>query len=474
VLLDLWLEGAEEGFRILKRIKEDLPQVQVVVISGHGTVETAVRAVKNGAFDFIEKPLSADKLLLTVQRALEFRRLSEENRALRKRNFREEKLFVGASPSMRALLNTVEMVAPTPASVLITGENGVGKELVAQTIHSLSDRASRPMIALNCAAIPEELVESELFGHEKGAFTGADRRRQGRFDLANMSTLFLDEIGDMSMKTQAKILRILQEQKFERVGGSKTVGVDVRIIAASNKDLQEEIEHGRFRKDLYYRLNVVPLVVPPLRERREDIPGLSQIFLAACIAANRLEPKSLAPELLNELRSRTWPGNIRELKNTVERLAITTPGPVISVDPDAPDAKGRVPAGSAPMAADEGWLRLPYREAKSEFEKRYFRVQLDAHDGNVTRTAEDIKVDRSTIHKKLHELGFRCDEPRAASNGAQAAPAPNGAQARSPASPNGVQAPAAPNGTARTAQNGAGPGPGLGPRAPGAEEDALP
>ncbi|MDR1314680.1 MAG: sigma-54 dependent transcriptional regulator [Deltaproteobacteria bacterium] len=414
VVLDLWMGGSEEGFSVLSHIQEERPQVPVVVISGHGNVETAVKAVKNGAFDFIEKPLSADKLLLTVQRALDFRRLSEENRVLRRRSFREEKLFVGASASMRALLNTIEMVAPTPASVLITGENGVGKELVAQTIHSLSDRASRPMTELNCAAIPEELVESELFGHEKGAFTGADRRRQGRFDLANHSTLFLDEIGDMSLKTQAKILRILQEQKFERVGGAKTISVDVRIIAASNKDLLVEIERGAFRKDLYYRLNVVPLLVPPLRERREDIPGLSQLFLGACVEANRLEPKSLAPSLVEELRNREWPGNIRELKNTIERLAITTPGPVISSDPEAEgELIRRMTSRPKDGGPAEDWLALPYREAKAEFEKRYFKFQLDAHDGNVTKTAEAINLDRSTIHKKLNELEIKTDGAKA-------------------------------------------------------------
>ncbi|MDR1081205.1 MAG: sigma-54 dependent transcriptional regulator [Deltaproteobacteria bacterium] len=413
VVLDLWMGGSEEGFTVLNHISEERPQLPVVVISGHGNVETAVKAVKNGAFDFIEKPLSADKLLLTVQRALDFRRLSEENRVLRGKSFREGKLFVGASASMLALIKTIEMVAPTPASILITGENGVGKEIVAQTVHSLSDRASRPMVEINCAAIPEELVESELFGHEKGAFTGADRKRHGKFDTANHSTLFLDEIGDMSLKTQAKILRILQEQKFERVGGAKTISVDVRIIAASNKDLQVEIERGTFRNDLYYRLNVVRLVVPPLRDRLEDIPGLSRLFLASYVEANRLEPKTLDPAFMDELRKRDWPGNIRELKNTIERLAITTPGAVISTYPEySPGGAGRPASGSGNGGGGDGWMLLPYREAKAEFERRYFRLQLDAHDGNVTKTAEDINLDRSTIHKKLNELEIKTDVPR--------------------------------------------------------------
>jgi two-component system nitrogen regulation response regulator NtrX len=308
---------------------------------------------------------------------------------------------------MRRLMDTIRMVAPTPASVLITGENGVGKEVVAHAIHDLSPRAERPMIELNCAAIPEELVESELFGHEKGAFTGADRRRLGRFDLANHSTLFLDEIGDMSLKTQAKILRILQEQKFERVGGSKTVSVDVRIIAASNKDLTREIEAGRFRMDLYYRLNVVPVVVPPLRDRLEDIPGLANLFLRECLAANSLPPKTLDPAFLQSLRDRPWPGNIRELKNTIERLAITTNDPVIRADPQDPGSPEARTAQA--QAGIPDWLFLPYREAKAEFERKYFQTQLEAHDGNITKTAEAVGLDRTTIHKKLHELDIKED-----------------------------------------------------------------
>ncbi|MDR2460309.1 MAG: sigma-54 dependent transcriptional regulator [Deltaproteobacteria bacterium] len=408
VLLDLWLGGNNdsEGFTVLSHIQDEYPQTPVVVISGHGTVETAVKAVKKGAFDFIEKPLKAEKLLLTVKRALDFRKLAAENKILRTQNLKEDHLFVGESESMRALMNTIRMVAPTTSSVLITGENGVGKELVAQTIHSMSPRADRPMIELNCAAIPEDLVESELFGYEKGAFTGADRRHQGRFDLANRSTLFLDEIADMSLKTQAKILRILQEQKFERVGGSKTLSVNVRIIAASNKNLINQIEKGLFRQDLYYRLNVVPLVVPPLRERKEDIKGLATIFLAKCLETNNLGPKTLDPVFLEELKEREWPGNIRELKNTIERLAITTKGPVISFDPEKVPAEGESTSDSESQGATP-WMLHPYREAKMEFEKRYFKLQLEVHDWNVSKTAEAINLDRSTIHKKLNELDLK-------------------------------------------------------------------
>ncbi|MDR2200374.1 MAG: sigma-54 dependent transcriptional regulator [Deltaproteobacteria bacterium] len=407
LILDLWMDDSEAGFRVLEKVREDYQGVPVIIISGHGNVETAVRAVKNGAFDFIEKPLSADKLILTVKRALDFRKLANENLILKSRVPRGEKLYVGSSKTMRELMETIRLVARTPASVLITGENGSGKEVVAQAVHDFSLRRDRPMIEINCAAIPEELVESELFGHERGAFTGADRRRLGRFDLANHSTLFLDEIGDMSLKTQAKILRILQEQKFERVGGTKTIGVDVRVIAASNKDLLLEIEKGNFRNDLYYRLNVVPLAVPPLRERLEDIPGLAELFLKECLETNNLPPKTLDPLFLEELKRRPWPGNIRELKNTIERLAITTPGPVIDADPRNPGSADGAPETSAGELLKASWLKLPYREAKAEFERRYFTAQLEAHEGNITKTAESVGLDRTTIHKKLHELDIR-------------------------------------------------------------------
>ncbi|MDR3135609.1 MAG: sigma-54 dependent transcriptional regulator [Deltaproteobacteria bacterium] len=408
VILDLWMDGAEKGFEILSHIREETPQVPVVVISGHGNIETAVKAVRQGAYDFIEKPLLADKILLAVQRALNFRQLTTENQILKNRGLTPS-LITGRSPAMVALLKTIEMVAPTPASILISGENGVGKELVAHTIHQLSQRADRPMIELNCAAIPEDLVESELFGHEKGAFTGADRRRQGRFDLADNSTLFLDEIADMSLKTQAKILRILQEKKFERVGGAKTIEVDVRVIAASNKDLEKEIAEGRFRNDLYYRLNVVPLVVPPLRERKDDIPELALLFLKDFLKANNLGPKRLDPAFVDKLKLRPWPGNVRELKNTIERLAIMTPDEVISFDPAA-SVPENGPALAKPKNEELGepdYMSLNYRQAKAEFERRYFLSQLKAHGNNITQTAEAVSLDRTSLHKKLKALGFK-------------------------------------------------------------------
>ncbi|MDR1043975.1 MAG: sigma-54 dependent transcriptional regulator [Candidatus Adiutrix sp.] len=400
VILDLWMQNSEQGFEVLTRIREEYPGLPVVVISGHGNIETAVKAVKMGAFDYIEKPLSADKLLLTVEKALSFRRLTAENQILKARPG-QSAAMIGQSPALMDLLRKIEVVAPTPASVLITGENGVGKELAARTIHQLSLRADRPMIEVNCAAIPEELVESELFGHEKGAFTGATARKQGRFDQANNSTLFLDEIGDMSLKTQAKVLRILQEQKFERVGGVKTISVDVRVIAASNKNLAEEIERGAFRPDLYYRLNVVPLRVPPLRERVGDIPLLAAGFLEAYSRANQLGVKRLAPALMEDLKKRPWPGNVRELKNTIERLAIMTPEELIERDP-----VGGGPALSLGGPAAD-YMNLPYREARAEFERLYFLHQLEAHDHNITQTAEAIDLDRTSLHKKLKALGFK-------------------------------------------------------------------
>jgi two-component system nitrogen regulation response regulator NtrX len=404
VLLDLWMDNSEEGFTVLKRIREEYPDLPVVVISGHGNIETAVRAVKLGAFDYIEKPLSADKLLLTVERAVGFRRLAQENQILKTRSG-EAPVMIGHSLAMRELMSNIKVVAPTPASVLITGENGVGKELVARTIHQLSQRADRPIVEVNCAAIPEELVESELFGHEKGAFTGATARKQGRFDQANKSTLFLDEIGDMSLKAQAKVLRILQEQKFERVGGIKTISVDVRIIAASNKNLEEEIERGYFRADLYYRLNVIPLRVPSLRERTSDIPILAVEFLNSYTRNNNLGSKSISSEFMGALMSRLWPGNVRELKNTIERLAIMTPGTIINSD-------AAVPVGPATECAVEpidvdGYLDLPYHEARIEFERRYIGHQLETHDHNISQTAEAINIDRSSLHKKLKALGLK-------------------------------------------------------------------
>jgi len=309
VLLDIWMPGMD-GIETLKEIKKESPYIQVIIITGHGTIETAVQATKLGAFDFIEKPLSIDKVIVAINNALNFRRLEEENKYLRKKTL-ERHSINGNSPAVQALKKQIMMAAPSDAWILITGENGAGKELVARTIHQLSSRAAEPMVDVNCAAIPDELIESELFGHEKGAFTGATTKKRGKFELASRGTIFFDEIGDMSLRTQGKILRVLQEKQFQRVGGNRTLDLDVRVIAASNKSLEEEIDGGRFRKELYYRLNVIPIHVPPLRERLEDVPLLVETFLAESARKNRSVKKEMAAEALELLCDYPWPGNVR-------------------------------------------------------------------------------------------------------------------------------------------------------------------
>ena len=327
VLLDIWMPGID-GIETLKEIKKDNPFIPVIIITGHGTIETAVKATKLGAFDLIEKPLSIDKIIVTINHALNFRRLEEENRYLRKKTI-EKHSISGSSPAITVLKKQIMVAAPTEAWIIITGENGTGKELVARTIHQLSSRAAQPLVDVNCAAIPEEFIESELFGHEKGAFTGATSKKRGKFERATSGIIFFDEIGDMSLKTQSKILRVLQEQKIQRVGGDRILSIDVRVIAASNKNLEKEIEHGRFREDLYYRLNVIPIEVPPLRERSEDIPELVEIFLGICSTQSRTKKKSISTKALDTLAGYKWPGNVRELKNLVERLVIMTDGDLI-------------------------------------------------------------------------------------------------------------------------------------------------
>ena len=337
VLLDIWMPGMD-GLKTLEEVKSLLPHITVIMISGHGTIETAVRATKLGAFDFIEKPLSLDKVLIAVSNALRLKELYTENEELKRVAGNEHEL-IGSTAVMTALREQILRVAPTNASVLINGANGTGKELVARSIHYYSKRHDKPFVAINCAATPEELIESELFGHEKGAFTGALAQKKGKFDLADGGTFFLDEIGDMSLKTQTKILRILQECCFERVGGTRLVTVDVRIVAATNKDLEEEIRQGRFREDLYYRLNVVPFRVPELRERVDDIPMLVQHVIDLLYRKEGREPKHFVPEALEALKQYHWPGNVRELKNIIERILIMTPGSSVTCD-DIPDLQG--------------------------------------------------------------------------------------------------------------------------------------
>ncbi len=403
ILLDIWMPGMD-GIETLRRIKESSPEQQVVIMSGHGTIETAVRATKLGAYDFIEKPLSLEKVLLTIQNAMRIGQLVEENRSLRARIGKEYEM-IGDSPAIRELKAQIAIAAPTSGWVLITGENGTGKELVARAIHHLSNRHDKPFIEVNCAAIPEELIESELFGHEKGAFTGATAQRKGKFDLAHEGTLFLDEIGDMSLKTQAKVLRILQERKFERVGGSRTIEVDVRVIAATNKELPEEIRKGNFREDLYYRLNVLPFQVPPLRERPEDISALANHFLKYFCSKESREIKSLSPSATEVMTAYLWPGNVRELKNIIERLVIMTPDNIIT-DKHLPaglrSAKAQVVRPATPTAAE----MATYREAKEGFEKEFILQKLEENEWNISRTAEAIEIERSNLHRKIKSFGI--------------------------------------------------------------------
>jgi two-component system nitrogen regulation response regulator NtrX len=398
VLLDIWMPGID-GIETLKEIKKENPNIQVIIITGHGTIETAVKATKLGAYDLIEKPLSIDKIIVAINNALNFRRLEEENKYLRKKTI-EKNSINGDSPKTMELKMNIAKAAPTDTWILINGENGTGKELVARMIHHLSPRAEHPLIDVSCAAISEDLIESELFGHEKGTLPGAITRKIGKFELANQGTIFLDEIGDMSLKTQAKILRVLQEQKIQRVGGGRTISVNVRVIAASNKNLEAEIEEGRFREDLFYRLNVLPIEVPPLRQRIVDIPVLVETFLKEFAVQNRSKRKKITAEALNILVQYPWPGNVRELKNLVERLAIMVEDEAID-GKDIPDAYNRY-IGLTPDYSDSKFLEFGnLKVAKLAFEKEYINRKLIQHHNNVTKTAEAIGVGRSFLHKKL-------------------------------------------------------------------------
>ncbi len=401
VLLDIWMPDMD-GIETLVKIKEGYPYLQVVMMSGHGTIETAVKATKLGAYDFIEKPLSLEKVLLAINNALDYYQLEEEISLLREKNKGRYRI-TGDSKTISEMMEQVKIVAPTNAWVLISGENGTGKELVAHTIHRISKRNKKSMVEVNCAAIPEELIESELFGHEKGAFTGAGSMKKGKFDLAHEGSLFLDEIGDMSLKAQSKTLRILQEQKFERVGGSRTIHVDVRVIAATNKDLEAEIEKGTFRDDLYFRLNVVPIIVPPLRDRADDIPRLAETFIRDISLNANLDSKEFSDDAMDILMRYHWPGNVRELKNLVERLVIMTPEDVIHVK-DIPS-----PFNRKPKTRDEFESSLmsgSYRVAKSNFEKVYISRKLREFNGNISQTAEAIGIERSNLHKKIKVYGL--------------------------------------------------------------------
>lgn len=417
VFLDIWLPGMD-GLAAQKTLQSTHPDLPVVMISGHGTIETAVGAIQQGAYDFIEKPLSLEKVVIVASRALEAVSLRRENRVLRTALPEQDEL-IGQSPPMLEFRRLLERVAPTDVWVLLTGENGTGKELAARALHAGSKRASAPMIAVNCAAIPEELIESELFGHEKGAFTSADQARPGRFEMANKGTLFLDEIGDMSLKTQAKILRILQEQAFERVGGSRTIKVDVRVIAATNKNLEDAIAAGTFREDLYYRLRVLPLHLPPLRERGDDIRLLLDAFTARLCAVHASRPPLYAPETLERLLGYAWPGNVRELRNFAERMVILHGGRTV-LPADLPAEMRPIepvvgPSGcgeSSPVAGlaevfDPG---LDFKKARAVFEAQYLAAKLHECGGNITRLAETIGLERSYLHRKLKSYNIQSSE----------------------------------------------------------------
>ncbi len=399
IVLDIWLPGID-GLATLARLRERRVDAPVVMISGHGNIESAVRAIKMGAFDFVEKPLSLDKTVLVVGNAVRQRQLEAENRALRAHVDRRLTM-VGESYVMAQLREQIAMAAPTNGRVLIFGENGTGKELVARSIHSLSRRRGGAFVEVNCAAIPEELIESELFGHAKGAFTGAVSDRRGKFEVADGGTLFLDEIGDMSVKTQAKVLRALQEQIVEPVGGSGSVKVDVRILAATNKDLQAEIRAGRFRDDLYFRLNVIPIFVPPLREREADIPLLAEHFVAELAREYGKRPKRLDPGAAAGLRSYPWPGNVRELRNVIERLIIMVPGDTITLS-DLAFLEGM----SLAVPHEDTAPQESLHDARERFEREYILRALAAQQGNISRTAEVLGVERSNLYRKMRAFGI--------------------------------------------------------------------
>ena len=398
VLLDVWLEDVD-GLEVLRQIQETHPETVVVMISGHGNVETAVKATKLGAFDFLEKPLSIEKTLVVVKNALEHQLLFEENRLLRDQ-LEVRYSIIGESVPMKALRQQLLVMAPTNGRVLIYGESGTGKELVAHAIHAHSLRAKEPFVEVNCAAIPEELIESELFGHRKGSFTGATDDKVGKFQMADGGTLFLDEVGDMSLKTQAKVLRALEEQRFEPVGSATAVSVDVRVIAATNKNLEEEIARGNFREDLFYRLNVIPFVVPPLREHVEDVLLLAHYFLREFALTYGRKPKNLAPDTTEALKTYSWPGNVRELKNLIERLVIMNPRPVLE-QKHLPSfllrQDHRRRSGTEPTTL---------QQARAAYERDFILRKLEENQGNITRTAESLGLERSHLYRKMKSLGI--------------------------------------------------------------------
>jgi two-component system nitrogen regulation response regulator NtrX len=401
VLLDVWLEGID-GLETLERIRTNGMDPMVVMISGHASIETAVRATKLGAFDFIEKPLSLEKVILVIKNALEVHRLGQENRQLREELGGRTQMF-GDTVPVRALRQQIALTAPTNGRVLIYGESGTGKELVARSLHAASLRADRAFVEVNCAAIPEELIESELFGHSKGSFTGATENKVGKFEKADGGTLFLDEVGDMSLRTQSKVLRVLEEQKLEPVGSNQTINVDVRVIAATNKVLEEEIAHGRFREDLFYRLNVIPFNLPPLRERIEDVPVLARHFMSEFAVAYARKPKELGEAALGVMLRYHWPGNVRELRNLIERLIIVVPQDKIEPQHLPPELF----RASSRMAQQPN---ATLHEARDAYEREFILRKLEENQWHMTRTAEALGLERSHLYRRMRTLGITAEE----------------------------------------------------------------
>jgi len=399
VLLDVWLPGMD-GLETLVKLRQISPATVVLMISGHGSIETAVRATKLGAYDFIEKPLSLDKTILAVKNALHQHQLQEENRLLRAQ-IEQKYVMIGDSVPMQALRQQINFAAPTNGRVLIYGENGTGKELVAHLLHLRSQRRDNAFVEMNCAAIPEELIESELFGHVKGSFTGASEDKEGKFSQADKGTLFLDEVGDMSSKTQAKVLRVLEEQRFTPVGGNSAVKVDVRVIASTNKNLEKEIELGNFREDLYYRLNVLPFQLPPLRERREDIAALTSYFLNDFASKYRRKAPALTPKAIEILELYPWPGNVRELRNIMERIVIMTHQSRIDIY-DLPESILNRTLLAPPEQESEPSLQ----GARERFERDYILQRLVEHKGSVSRAAQALQIERSNLYRKIRQLGI--------------------------------------------------------------------
>lgn len=391
IFLDIWMPEMD-GIETLKGIKQKYPDVAVIMISGHGNIETAVRAIKLGAYDFIEKPLTLEKTVLIAQHALEAQRLAIENKRLRHKDAMFHQI-IGQSKAIQELKRQIGLAAPTNGWVLITGENGTGKELVARQIHYQSHRAEKTFVGVNCAAIPDDLIESELFGHEKGAFTGAVQTKKGKFEQADQGTLFLDEVGDMSLKTQAKVLRALEEQSFQRIGGNRIISVDVRVIAASNKDLKNEIASHRFREDLFYRLHVIPIDVPPLRERKEDIPLLVEHFLKIFSDELNVKLKRLTKEAMEILINYDWPGNVRELKNLIERLVIMV-------------SEQYITPLDMPVSFKAEHIQPSLKDAKKEFECQLIQKALKVYNGNISRAAKQLKIERALLYQKIKQYGL--------------------------------------------------------------------